>query len=533
MTLDDNHTPHRYSGAVYALVIGIILVVSMGIVFVSYKLTQEPVNTRSFAQKPSVNQQGKHDSALQIPPQGIKEKIWISFSYDERSDQLHFGSIRGQEGFIFGEYASTSSPDFVVQTFDAQNNILSETEVEVLDEAEQARHESDSHMFESAYNQYFGGGLSSKNQPNSLSHTSLTPNQKLGQTNQDYFVEAEYSPNIDRIEIIPYEGSGKQARLVIDTQMIDHQLIQRGIAETSFQQHTSSVIHGEQSPDNIGILLVSDNYKDHEMQEFYDYVDYFREELSENNVLKDYMDRISMVAVQGKKGPNDTRCEMSGIQIACVYVIQDSELGHLVNQYKSDIVVLVYKRTEEEAQQNQGKIPCNARAAGNLIWICDGLDGPLAIFTHELGHALLALHDEYSYGATAGFISGRNCTWDSTCAEWSHIPNQACSKPCTSANGYKGNVGYLMEGVLINNNPVNDYGPVGSYIGRQILNRWLEITPTPTPTVTPPQGSIPAGCVRDCTCDDPQKCLGVSSCTGSAKACRIIGGSGYCCPVTR
>ncbi len=509
-----------------------LFAISGALLYISNKISQSSMNTQSFAQVSSLQQQSSSTTSAN-DLQGTKEKLGIFFSYNYKTDTLIFDKIEGKRGYVFGEFAQVSSPDFDIIAFDNQSNPLFQTIVEVKDEYSDARDEGDMKMFQDGFSTY-----NSTNSPTKIkSGTSLNAivNQnplifgsKLSnQENLPYFAELEYSSSIDHIEIVPHEGNDKRASLLIDPNMIDHIKINQEIASTKFNNYKSRRFQGMSDPDSIGILFVSDNYNEEEMNEFYSYVEYFKKELSENNVLRNYMNKISITAVQGKTGL-EKRC--SGLGLFCKGPQNDVELRSLMNQYKTDVLVMVYKRTEEEVQSAQGlNIPCRAAASGNIVLICDGFNGPLAVLTHEMGHALLNLRDEYPYSSFRPADLDRNCTYDTSCSVWSHIPNDGCYQNCTSSAAYRGNNGYLMEGILIKDKPVNDYGPVGSYYATQTLNDAL--SPSPTPTVTPP---MTEGCEIDCTCDNPALCDQVSTCTqDSGKSCALIGGKGFCCPIER
>ncbi|MBP9798229.1 hypothetical protein KBC70_03730 [Candidatus Woesebacteria bacterium] len=501
-------------------------------IYVSRTLSQTSIDKRSFAQMNSLQQSGMMDAAVSVP-EGSKNKLSIFFTYNLATDTLIFSKIKAAKGFIFGEFAHTSSPDFDIVAYDSQSNPLFQTTVEVEDNESEARIEGDANMFQESFNTYSGiiaskgvnasTGINSKTILNSANVTPALDHQ----TDVLYFAELEYSPNIDHIEITPHEASDKTATLSIDLDMIIHDSIQQEINTTKFNTYTSKQIHGTQSPNNIGILFVSDNYDPDNINEFYSYVEYFKKELSENNVLKNYMDRITITAVQGKTGV-DKRCTAS---MNCKRLESDDELLALVNQYKSDVLVMVYKRTEEEVEfAKSAVVPCPARVFRNVINICDGFNGPLAVLTHEMGHALLSLLDEYPYGASNTYNLNRNCTYDSTCSVWSHIPNEGCYKNCTSSNGFRGNNGFLMEGALIKGKPVNDYGPVGSYYATQLLEEVLNQRPSPTPSPSPvPTTVIPRGCQPDCTCDNPAVCDQISTCNEEGRSCRLINSKGFCC----
>lgn len=510
-----------------------LLLISGVMIYVSRTLSQTRIDKRTFAQMNSLQQSAQTNSPIATnAPEGSKNKLSIFFTYNLSSDTLTFNKIKGAKGFIFGEFAHTSSPDFDIIAYDSQSNALFQTSVEVQDDESEARNKGDANMFQESFNNYnriiaskgvnANTGINSKTMQNSANLTPTLDRQR----DVLYFAELEYSPNIDHIKITPHEASGKTATLSIDLDMINHDSIQQEISTTKFNTYKVKQIHGTQSSKNIGILFVSDNYDPNNINEFYSYVEYFKKELSENNVLKNYIDRITITAVQGKTGL-EKRCSAS---MDCKRLDSDDELLALMNQYKSDVLVMVYKRTEEEVQKAKDPIiPCPAKSFGKAIYICDGFNGPLAVLTHEMGHALLNLYDEYSYGSYR-YQLDRNCTYDSTCSVWSHIPNEGCYQNCTSNRAFRGNRGYLMEGGLIKDKPVNDYGPVGSYYASQLLEEVLNQRPSPTPSPSPvPTTIIPRDCQPDCTCDNPAVCDQISTCNEEGRSCRLINGKGFCC----
>lgn len=371
---------NKSSYKILALLIFTFFIVSGALLYISKVISQSPISNQSFAQMSTLQQSTTNTALSDL--HGAKQKISISFFYNEKNDDLVFNKIEGARGYIFGEFAHSSSPDFDIIAYDNQSHPLFQTTVEVRDEYSDARDEGDFGMFQTGFSKY-----TTKNSPmhanlgtnpNTINKQPLSNSDLdlVKQDNASYFAELEYSDSINHIEIVPHEGSDKTATLLIESDTIDHRKIKQEIDSTKFNTYKSKQIQGLSSPNNIGILFVSDNYGDEEMNEFYSYVEYFRKELFENNVLKNYISRISIAAVQGKTGL-EKRC--SGLGPNCK---TDKELKDLLNQYKSDVLVMVYKRTNEEVQNAQElSLPCRPTSIGNLISICDGFNGPLAVLT--------------------------------------------------------------------------------------------------------------------------------------------------------
>jgi cytoskeletal protein RodZ len=90
-----------------------LLLISGVMIYVSRTLSQTRIDKRTFAQMNSLQQSAQTNSPIATnAPEGSKNKLSIFFTYNLSSDTLTFKKIKGAKGFIFGEFAHTSSPDF-------------------------------------------------------------------------------------------------------------------------------------------------------------------------------------------------------------------------------------------------------------------------------------------------------------------------------------------------------------------------------------------------------------------------------------